>query len=101
MSGAYLRAEDTDSLGRMVLALLSEVWIMRDRMAILEKLLAEQGALAAERLDGFVPSGEFAGELAALRDRLIGNVVGAPIAPDDRSIDGILARAGMQRPRRG
>ena len=101
MSGAYLRPDDTDGLGRMVLALLSEVWIMRDRMAILEKLLAEQGTLSRDGLESFVPSSEFAAELATLRDRLVGNVVGAPIAAQDRSVDGILARAGLQRPRPG
>ena len=100
MSG-YLRPEDTDGLGRMVFALLAEVWIMRDRMAVLEALLAQQGTIAPGRVDAFVPSVEFAKELEALRERVVKHVVGAPIAAEDRSVDGILARAGLERPRVG
>jgi len=101
MSDSYLRADDTDALARMVLALLSEVWIVRDRAAIMEKLLIDHGVLAEGAVEEFVPSAEFALELEKLRNRLVGNVVGAPLASEDRSVDAILSRAGMKRPSAG
>lgn len=98
MSDAYLQADNVDDLARMVVALLSELWVTRDRMAVMEKLLVERGALAPSEIDDFTPAGEFADELEALRDRMVGSVIGAPIAPKDRSVEAILARAGLKRP---
>jgi hypothetical protein len=96
MSNKYLTADNVDDLGRMLMALLSEVWIMRDRMAVTEKLLEEKIGLTTADIDDFVPDPEFSQTLEVLRDRVVGTVVSAPIAADDRSVDSILRRAGLQ-----
>ncbi len=58
--------------------LLSELWILRDRVMVLEKLLEEKGLLERETLRDYLPSGEFEKELLDERDRLVRRVAGAP-----------------------
>lgn len=95
MAGPYLNEANVDDLARMLMALLSEVWIMRDRMAVMETLLAEKAGISAEMIDNYVPDAAMAARLETLRDRLVGNVVTAPLAAQDRSVEAILRRAGF------
>jgi hypothetical protein len=98
MANSYLNENNIDDLGRMVTALLSELWIVRDRMAILEKLLAAHNVLKDDEIDQYVPSPEFSAQIEQLRDRMVANVIGAPLAATQRGVDDILARAGLARP---
>jgi hypothetical protein len=98
MSNIYLNEDNIDDLARMLTALLSEVWIMRDRMAIMEKMMGDKLGLTSKDLDDYVPPPEFSKELETLRDRMVNNVIGAPIAAKERSVDAILARAKLTRP---
>jgi hypothetical protein len=98
MAKPYLSEHNVEDLGRMLLALLSEVWIMRDRMAVTERLLFEKTGISSEEIDDYLPTPEFSAKLEALRNRFVTNVVGAPLAPEDRTVDTILARAGLSRP---
>jgi hypothetical protein len=100
MGNIYLDENNIDDLGRMVTALLSELWIMRDRMAIMEKQLEENKIIPPGAIDDFVPSPAVSAELEILRDRMVASVIGAPLAAKDRSVDAILARAKMSRPAR-
>jgi len=95
MANTYLATDNIDDLGRMLLALLSEVWVMRDRMAVMEELLASKVGLTTDDIDNYVPTPEFAAKLEALRQRVVTGVVGAPLAAEDRSVESILRRAGM------
>ncbi|CAN5298309.1 hypothetical protein BH10PSE4_BH10PSE4_38480 [soil metagenome] len=99
MSNTYLTADNVDDLGRMTMALLAELWIVRDRVAVLEQLLVERGSLTDGEIDDYVPAQAFSAKLETLRDRMAAAVVGAPIAAEERSVDQILARAGLTRPR--
>lgn len=98
MSNSYLGPDNVDDLGRMVTALLTELWITRDRLAVLEQVLRERGIVLPGEIDDYIPDAAFEAELETLRDRMAGNVIGAPLAARERSVDQILARAGMQRP---
>lgn len=98
MSNIYLGPDNIDDLGRMVTALLTELWITRDRVAVLEQVLQEKGVIAAGEVDDFAPSPEVDSALERVRDRMAANVIGAPLAARERSVDQILARAGMTRP---
>jgi hypothetical protein len=100
MSNVYLDENNVDDLGRMIVGLLSELWIVRDRLAVVEELLVSNGVLAAEAVDGFAWSQAKAEEMEALRDRIVAAVIGAPIAAKERSVDQILERAGYQQPAR-
>lgn len=98
MSNSYLSPDNVDDLGRMVTALLTELWITRDRVAVLERVLQERGIVLPGEIDDYIPDAAFEAELETLRDRMAGNVIGAPLAARERSVDQILARAGMKRP---
>ncbi|MCE7796259.1 hypothetical protein LWE61_06750 [Sphingobium sufflavum] len=98
MSNTYLGPDNIDDLGRMVTALLTELWITRDRVAVLERMLEDKGMLLPGEANDYIPDAGFEAELETLRDRMAGNVIGAPLAARERSVDQILARAGMKRP---
>ncbi len=95
MTQAALAPVDVDSLGRMVLALLAELWVTRDRAAILEKLLADQGVLPPDAIDAFTPAGAFAEQLTQMRDQLMGQVLSAPLLADSPKVEDIIAWAGL------
>ncbi|HEY4545504.1 MAG TPA: hypothetical protein VIG90_03620 [Pedomonas sp.] len=99
MANTYLSHDNVDDLGRMVTALLTELWIARDRVAVLERILEDKGVLNPDEVNNYVPTPEFEASLEKLRDRMAGNVIGAPLAARERSVDEILARAGMARPK--
>lgn len=94
----YLGPDSVTDVARMLMALVSEVWIMRDRQIVTEHLLEAKGSITREELDEFVPSGELAAQITAERERFARLIAGAPIAATRRSVDEILERAGLQAP---
>lgn len=95
---AALSEINVDGLGRMVMALTQEVWAMRDRMAITEKLLDEKLGIGAAEIDAYVVDATTRSEIERLRDRFAAKVLGAPVAGHERTVDDILKRAGLARP---
>jgi hypothetical protein len=98
MAKSYLDAGNVDDLGRMVTALLAELWIVRDRLAVLEHIHGARIGIDPAEIDDFVPDAAFAAYLEKTRDRMVASVAGAPIAARRRSVDEILARAGLRPP---
>ena len=94
MANVYLNEENVDDLGRMLIAMLSEMWILRDRIGVLEELLVQKGVFASAAVESFEWSPEKTEQMEALRDRMVAAVLGAPVAARERSVDQILARAG-------
>src|SRR3546814_13965063 len=99
MSNTYLGPDNIDDLGRMVTALLTELWITRDRVAVLEQLLEDKKIVLPGEVDDYIPSEDFEADLERIRDRMAPNVIGAPLAARERSVDPLHARPGMARPR--
>lgn len=95
MANIYLNEENVDDLGRMVAALLSEVWIMRDRMVVLEALLEKAGVVPADAIENFSYTPDQEAQAEIIRDRMISSVIGAPIAAVEHGVDQILKRAGL------
>lgn len=95
---ATLSAINVDDLGRMLMALAQEVWIVRDRMAVTEKLLEEMAGISAAEIDGYVADAATRAEIERLRDGFAAKVLGAPVAGRERSVDAILERAGLTPP---
>lgn len=93
----YLDVSNVDDLGRILLALVQETWAMRDRIAIIEKLLEEKAGISTADIDDYAASDTVKAEIEKLRDRFVNKVIGSPIAARERSVDQILARAGMKR----
>ncbi len=93
MAEAYLGPDSVEDLGRMLMALLTEHWILRDRFALLEALMIERGALAEGELENYAPAPPVAAQIEALRARTVSAVIGAPLAARDRSVEAIISRA--------
>jgi len=88
----YMGDAVTDTLIRMNTELLSELWILRDRVTILEHMLEQKGAINRKALDDFVPTGELAKELVRERDAMVEKVVGGAWT-QGFSVDSLVAKA--------
>jgi hypothetical protein len=75
----YLGSSEIDDVMRMNTELLAELWILRDRVTVLEHLLEQRKLLDRKELHDFVPSGELAAELEREREALVRRVAGAPL----------------------
>ncbi|MEB7447677.1 hypothetical protein [Arthrobacter koreensis] len=80
----YLGDSRLDDVARMVFELTSELWILKDRVLVLEDQLQRSGALAAGAVDAAVPDEELAERLGAERRRLAARVYGAVLGSDER-----------------
>jgi hypothetical protein len=88
----YTGDEMMDNLIRMNTELMSELWILRDRVTILEHMLQEKGAISRKALDDFVPTGDLAKELIRERDGLVEKVVGGAWM-QGFSVESLVAKA--------
>ena len=96
MAYEYLDEKSVTDLGRMFLALMSEVWILKDRTMLLEHLLEQRGGIAPDELDNMDIPEDLAAKIEAERDKFATLVLSAPIAGDKRSVEDILKRAGIK-----
>jgi len=76
----YLGQMELDDVMRMNTELLAELWILRDRVTVLEHMLEEKKIIERKALADFVPQGELAQELERERNALVTRVAGAPHA---------------------
>lgn len=76
----FLAPEQLDDLGRAVLTLAREVWVLRDRQRILEHVLAERGVDVADAIDRYQPGPELQKRLDAERAAFVKELLGA-LAP--------------------
>ncbi len=92
----YLKDQLLDSLGRMTFQLLSELWITRDRLAVVEQLLADKGVVGPREADDYTPTADFAERLEALRKLMVDNVLGAPTR-QDLSVEDLAGRGELMK----
>ena len=76
----YLGQMELDDVMRTNTELLAELWILRDRVTVLEHMLEEKKVVDRKALSDFVPQGELAKELERERSALVNRVAGAPHA---------------------
>ncbi|GAA2073097.1 hypothetical protein [Microbacterium hatanonis] len=75
-SPRYLEpTQDTDSLFRMLLELASEVWVLRDRLTLVERTLDEKGCLTRSDLDSAEPGPAAEAELAKERAQFVERLI--------------------------
>lgn len=72
-----LTGADAGGLGDALLALTREVWVLTDRMAVMEEVLARKGTDIRAEIDAFQPDAEFQARLNEMGRRLVANVVDA------------------------
>lgn len=82
------QTRDLDSVLHVTLEIASELWVMKDRFAILEHLLDERGAVTRDDLDRYQPSGELADRLKEDRERFLRRLALAAAGPEDARADG-------------
>jgi hypothetical protein len=75
----YLHGSTLDDVARMVTGLTEELWVLRDRVMTLEKVLADAGVVTPGAVDELVPDAALEQDLATERMRLIRRVLGAPV----------------------
>ena len=80
-TGAKLRPDNLDDLGRAVLILATEIAVLNDRQRVLEAVLAERGIDVADAVRDYQPSGAMADALKAEQARLAQLVVEALCPP--------------------
>ncbi|HPF26853.1 MAG TPA: hypothetical protein P5528_09055 [Steroidobacteraceae bacterium] len=73
----YLSTTELDSLARMHTEMMAELWILRDRVLVLEQLLTDSGVLKADHVDRYTPGPDLTRKLNADRDRMVARIVGA------------------------
>jgi hypothetical protein len=76
----YLHNGTVEDVARMVEGLAEELWILKDRTAVLEQLLIDKGGMTLAEIDEYEPDEALLTRLAKDRQRLIRKVFGAPLA---------------------
>ncbi len=72
-----LGAERLDDVAEAVLALTREVWLLTDRLVVMEKVMAANGVDLTAQIDAYEPDEACREELEAKRTRLLGAVLAA------------------------
>lgn len=67
----FFRDPAIDRLIETVMAIGSELWIQRDRMRVIEKLLAQHGAVTAEMIEQYKDDEAGEAERKAARDQMV------------------------------
>jgi hypothetical protein len=92
----YLKDELLDALARMNMELLSELWIARDRIAVLEQILIDNKVIQPSAVDDYVPSEAVGEKLAALRRLMVENVLAAPWR-SETSVQALIEQGKLMR----
>lgn len=74
---SYLSSKELDAIMRTQTELLSELWILRDRVQVLEHLLEKANVLKPDAIDEFEPPPELTDKLQQDRDALVARVANA------------------------
>ena len=81
-----------DALMRINTELLTELWIVKDRLFVLEKLLIENKNLKENQVDDYVPNDKFIKMLDQAREKLIKRVIESPFREEEnRTVNSILS----------
>jgi len=77
MTEVNLKPADLDRLGQALLTLTKELWVVKDRVKVLEAALAEAGVIPPDAADSFQPDNTLSEALTAERIQLINSVLGS------------------------
>ena len=77
----FLGDQNIDRVMQVVIALAREAYVTKDRLALIEKKLDEQGIVSSDWLDEFEPSDEEREEIERRRDEYVASVL-RPLVKD-------------------
>lgn len=72
---AFFDQEGVDQLVAMVLELATQLWVVRERQYVLERIVERQGIDVRGAIDAWQPSEAESAELGALRQQLVGELM--------------------------
>ncbi len=64
---AFFEQEGVDQLVSMVLELAAELWVVRERSFMMERVLAQHGLAVSEAIEAYTPTAEEQATLARMR----------------------------------
>ena len=80
LPATILRDADIDGVGQAVLSLTRELWVLKDRMFVLEDILEKNGINVSEAIETYQPDADMesklASEGAALVKRVLDSMAG-------------------------
>lgn len=76
-----------DDLMTMIVALASEVSVLRERLDTHERLAEIKGCFSVEQVDRFEPGPQIQGARAALRNEIVDMVFRPILAPESTTVD--------------
>jgi hypothetical protein len=71
---AFFEEPGMDQVLSMVLELAAELWVVRERVFILEAVLMQQGVAAADAIETYVPTADEKAVLAKMRAEATANI---------------------------
>jgi|GEM_PF-959904 len=74
MSDGYIGGERLDELARLCVGLLKEIWLLRDRQLVLERMLERTGAIARSEIERNEPDAQAEAEIRMEVDRMMRRV---------------------------
>jgi hypothetical protein len=80
-TGQFLKPEQLDDLGRAVLWLARELWVTRDRLAVIEAVLDARGLDVSAAVADFQPDAALAARLSAERRALVEGLIATLCPP--------------------
>jgi hypothetical protein len=83
----YLDSPHTDNLMSAVLNMGAELWAVKRRQLVVERLLDQKGTINRAMVEGFIPSAEDAVAWQAERDEFIERTLGVLTRVADKSYD--------------
>lgn len=83
-----LESTDVSRLGDAMLVLAREVWVLTDRLAVMQAVLAKRGIDIAEDIEEFQPDGALQAELDAKGKKLLSDINNAIAGINSGSVDG-------------
>jgi len=72
-----LRETDLTGIGQAILTLTKEVWVLTDRLHVMEAILAENGIDISDKIKTYQPDEKLQSELKSENEALIARVLSA------------------------
>jgi hypothetical protein len=95
MNEGYVGEARVDELARLNIGLLKEIWLLRDRQLVLERLLERNGVIERSLIDG-EPDPRAAAELRLEVDRMIARVFEGAFPHGTPDLDSLRTRAAKE-----
>jgi len=92
LSDSYLGDQRLDELGQICMGLMKEIWLLRDRQVVLERLLENAGIVDRQMIERYEPTAQTEAEISAEVDRMISRVFDGAFPKGPPDLEDLTAR---------